>query len=451
MSFWFQSGEGLNLLARAAAVKAPTPSPAEDSGYPVSHLYDGLPSQYFKHSAAQTSSSVTFDLNLVENGDGESATIPPAWTVSGTNAALSQIIGSAYSGSGSLRLQGDGAISAQYERRLRAGEKARLYYALYSACLHSFSLQLKNLETGKYLDSAGAWQTSSATVVAAQAAAAWASGYVDLVMPDVEEGGGFWQRVQLIIGSSDATASHDFRFEVKLVPGWDAVAWFGHVGRPVTCRPGIEYQALTGNDPGDSFVSGSSAGFDWLKTTPSAPDPFPDEELHQPALWNRLQTVRYERWVRFYLTRAVAIGIPAAAGEIVLCQLEVLPRKPVLSLGDEHRVPGQIRHDTGAGDVWVYNRTPHRRPRTTLRFETFSNLATGVDVDFRALARIFEDRTHGGRHPVLLLPYEHERRLVVYGTVADTFAWSHDPPRRSLEVDVVAFPVPDLHPQTHEA
>lgn len=449
MSFLYQSGEGLNLLARAAAVKAPTCSPAEDDGYPLSHLFDGRPSHFFRHGTFATDGYVEVDMNLVPNGDGEDATIPAAYVLAGTGVTLAQTASSPYSGSGSLQLQGDGAISAAVTLRLRAGEKARVYHALRSECAHDLVLKVQNLETGLYLDDAGAWQSSPATTVADRSLASWGDGYVDFTMPDVEAAASFWQRLRLTVATADGTAAHDFRFELKVVVGWDLLVWLGHTGRPLVRRPGLEYLALSGNDPGDAWTAGSSTGLDWLKATPSTADPFPDAELFQQSLWNRLQTTRYERWIRLYTTRGSDEADPGAAGEIVLCQAETLPGtsvRPQVTAAFE--ATGQISMESGAGDPWVYNRTPVPRTRLELHYATPSDLDTADDAYERAARFVLLERPMAGVWPVVVVPYEFDRRMVVYGKAKESMITQYDREQRTrgFDVTVQAYPIPGLHP-----
>jgi hypothetical protein len=136
MSCFYQSGEGMNLLARWAAIKAPALAHGTiDSAFPIGGLYDGKPSVYAKYSVLATGQSVTFDLNLLQGGDGEAA-LDASWvSYSDTGTpTISQRPTSPYAGTNSIRIQLTAASGAHHagayrDVYFRAGEKLRLYSA----------------------------------------------------------------------------------------------------------------------------------------------------------------------------------------------------------------------------------------------------------------------------------------------------------------------------------
>ncbi len=452
MSFLYQSGEGLNLLARAAAVKAPTLSGGTiDSAFPISGLYDGRPSVFARYSVVAANHTVTFDLNLLQGGDGEVA-LDSAWTAysdTGT-PTISQYATAPYGGNNSIRIQLTAASGAHYAgvRRdiyFRAAEKLRLYHAGIVAAGTNVKVTIQNLETGLYLTSAGTW-SGTPQAAATHTTGSWTDGYIALTVPDAEIGGGLWQRLRVSLeGTVAAGTDIDVRVEAKIVPGWDTVVVAGHTFTPAVPL-GFEYQALSGNDPGDAWSSGSNVA-DWLKTVATNSDPIPATEWDQQAVWNKAQTTRYERWVRFYLTRA-SYNPSCAVGEILLAQAEVLPVEYVdmlVSLGQE--ATGQVSEESGAGDPWVYNRTPVTRRRLTLRYFTASDPDTGDDAGERAARRLFLERPMGGRWPCLVIPYDFDRRLVIYGRAKEALTSEYDKNenKRRFEVEVVEYPIPGLH------
>ena len=70
---------------------------------------------------------------------------------------------------------------------------------------------------------------------------------------------------------------------------------------------------------------------------------------------------------------------------------------------------------------------------------------TGVDTMERAARILHVTRTHGGRWPTLVIPYEHDPRAVFYGHFTGEFAPGHEPPARMYEVTIEELPIPGLH------
>jgi hypothetical protein len=436
MSFLYTSGEGMNILTRAAAVKALTCSPAEDANFPVSNVCDGRPSAYFKPGSSASSAYVQADLNLVPDGDGEVTTLPSSWiaTTGTLESSATQTYGAG--GTRSIRVYNATAPTGYCDVRMRAGEKFRVYYAAFGST-GTASLKFTNLETGLDLTTAPAWGSGN---LVSTGSAAWSSGYTTYTMPTVEEAGGYWQRCRITLAVSGA-AGNGF-FEVKVVPGWDTLAIFGHQSM-VGSRATFAYQALSTNDPRDAWSSGTSVTA-WTKSTSSTANPWPDTELTQPSIWNTCET-RYERWVRYQMHGTLIPPGYGAIGELILCQSESVARNPRLQLSTSAAMPGQLRYETGAGDVWTYNRTANPAPRVTLRYATKSALATGDDSMYRAAYHLHVGRTHGGRWPTLVIPYENDPRLVVYGHMVNTLEVDHTPPLRSFEVEIQQLPIPGLH------
>jgi len=438
MTWYYQSGEGLNLLARAAAVATPVATLGTiDTNYPLANLPNGRPTSYVRYSTVADGEYVTFDLNLLAGGDGEAYPLT-GWTATvGTiESSSTQTYGSG--GSRSVRVYNATAPTAYKDVRMRAGESFRVYYAAWGAT-GTATARVTNLATGLDLTTAPAW--GSGTLVST-AAAAWSSGYVTYTMPTAESGGGLWQTLRVTLAVSGAAG--DGYFEVKIVPGWDTVAMLGHTNSPINPLR-FSYAALTGNDPRDVY-GGAANVSDWTKTVPAAAEVFAADEYNEASLWNKATATRYERWVRFTLTQGVPLT--SAVGELILCQAETLPRTPRLQVSDGYEATGQIRQDSGAGDPWTYNRTPVPRHRITLRYQTADEAAMpGPSVDERAIRRMFSGRTHSGLWPVLVIPYgSHDSRAVIYGQPQSVFGVEHMPPERLMEVEILEYPIPGLQP-----
>jgi len=437
MSFYYQSGEGMNLLARSAAVNVPIAvNGVIDANFPLANLPDGRPSSYMRYSTPADGEYITFDLNLLAYGDGEQIPVSYVWTATaGTiESSNSQTYGSG--GSRALRVYNATAPSAYRDVRMRAGEAFRVYYAARGATGTS-TIRVTNLATGLDLTTGPAWGSG---VLVSQATAAWADGYVTYVMPSAEAGGALWQTLRVTCAVSGAAG--DGYFEVKIVPGWDTIALLGHTNSPANPIR-FSYAALTGNDPRDAYGGGANVS-DWVKAVPAAAEVFAGDEYNEGALWNKAATMRYERWVRFTLTQGVPLT--SALGELILCQAETLTSDlyTLTSISEEATMPGQVRLESGAGDVWAYNRTRYTRKRATLTFRSYSPPLTGNDPLLRTVQRIFLDRTAGGMYPALVIPYEHDPRTLYYGSAAASLAHTHESGRKTYSVELVDWPIPSL-------
>jgi hypothetical protein len=453
MSWYYQSGEGLNLLARAAAVRTPGAAGGTiDPNYPLANLYNGRPSTYMRYSTPAANEYVIFDLNLLQGGDAEVA-LDASWvTYSDTGTpTIAQDSTAPYAGTYSHRIQlvvgaGDHYAGTTRQVKFRAGEKLRIYHSGKVTTGTSVMVIVQNNETGKYLTSAGAWQTAAAQV-GLHTTGAWTDSYATFTMPTVEEGGGLWQTLRVYFqGNVTAGTTIDVRAEAKIVPGWDTVVLLGHTNTPVL-PVRLGYAALSGDDPRDAYA-GEAYVSDWVKTTGGADQVFAADEYDLSALWNKAATTRYERWIAVYLNAAATYGATSAVGELILCQAETLARTPRLQVSDSYEATGQIRQESGAGDPWTYNRTPVPRHKITLRYQTAdSPEMPGPSADERAIRRMFSGRTHGGLWPVLVIPYgSHDSRAVIYGQTQSVFAVEHAPPERGMEVEVLEYPIPGLQP-----
>jgi len=79
----------------------------------------------------------------------------------------------------------------------------------------------------------------------------------------------------------------------------------------------------------------------------------------------------------------------------------------------------------------------------SLTYHAYSDAGFG-SADERAWRYLFVERTHGGRHPVVVIPYEVDPKVLVYGLPSNPTAFSHDWPRREMSIDVTEFPIPGL-------
>ena len=443
MSFRYLAGDGLNLLERGTV----TVSPAEDSLYPATGLYDGRFNPPFKWGSADEDAYVLADLNVVPNGDGEGADFDD-WTLVGTNATLEASSSGPYTGTYSNRLYlSSGTLtscSAEVQFRLRAGEKAKLYRALYLTTGDYNAVYITCENTQRSLNSSGTW-TTAGTPIANRTVASWGDGALAFTAPTFEELGGEWGTFTLKIElTASPAAALDGKFEMKVVPGWDFVGVFGH-GSTKYFAPEFRYQALINNNPLDAWSSGTvptfargRAGYD----TGTA-QAFPADDLRQPAVYNYLSSVRYERWVQITPTAngGTTPGAAQGFGEIVLGQSKTVEVNPDYPVNVRTPMRGQIRNETRAGDIHVYNAS--RYPAREIRW--FVSPRTSTAAQLEEIIYLMHQATQGGRYPMILCPTEIDASAVYYGSLVDAIDLSRPHHAYStVELLLQEYPFPDL-------
>jgi hypothetical protein len=166
----YLAGQYLNAVARGVV----TVSDA-DALFPQTNLYDGLPGQQFKFGTNGADRAVTVDLNIVANPGFETSTLA-SWTSSSTGTGTTaEELAIFHAGAKALKMGGGAAgVGSRYQDLIvRSGERRQLDCWLRGDAAVSARVRVQNLQTGKYLTSAGAWD-AAAQDVGSQLAAAWA-------------------------------------------------------------------------------------------------------------------------------------------------------------------------------------------------------------------------------------------------------------------------------------
>jgi hypothetical protein len=337
------------------------------------------------------------------------------------------------------------SITASTDILLRAGEKVRIYMAGRINTGDELIVRVTNENAQRALNSSGVW-TATGAKAASITSGTWVDSYVDFTMPDAEELGHEWATVSVLVGcTASLAATLDCDFEVKMVVGWDFLGVFGH-GSTKYWAPRFQYTALTGNDPGDAM--GTWATPSWDRSTTGydvgGSHAFPPGDLHQPALYNYLSSIRYERWCLITPWSEIAGETPPAAqgfGEVVLGQTRTMNRNPDYPFTLTAPFRGQYRNETRAGDVYIYN--PSRYPARQARW--FVTPRTSDAAELEEVRYLMHQAAQGGRYPMILLPIEVYESEAIYGSLAEAMTISRPQYGYStVELALNEYPMPDL-------
>ena len=375
-------GQYANLLELAKAV---TCSPAADASFPIANLYDGAPSKPFKFGSAPADPYITVDLDRLGGyGDMEAWTggTPNGWTEvnTGTGAVTQDVVNFHGGASAALMTGGTGSASIYRDTTVRAGERLTLEAWLAGDGTASARIRVQNLQTGKYLTSAGAWQVAAADVDSRSIAS-----YAQTLKDFTVEGYAVCQvptvtlRITLLCNQSGSSIADD----VAVYPHVNVASIHGH---NIDALNALQLRSST-----DAFV-----GVDTLEATLA---------MQQPAFYGYLATAIKRRWLRLKLvgtnTSAVMLG------EFWLAYAETASRGAqwgftVITVED------QVRTESEAAEVTVFSLSQHARREVTLHFRPRN--AT-QHAEFRDdLLR----RCRGGKYPAIVIPVDDEP-LILHG------------------------------------
>lgn len=401
--FKFSAGRYASQVKRKYDLFGSSPltlSAVADSIFVEAGLYDGRCDLGFKPAALPTNYTITFDANLIPNGDGELTTFPvapaPQYVTSGTGAAIGTNTGTPYAGSRSLQLSGAGGITADsyVDIPVHAGEALRLFSITSLRTGEDAFITVKNLQTGHWLKSDGTWQTSSQKISEDTTAAEnWttpSASDFNFVVETVAQCQGTEATLRITLSVVDVgSTTLDARFEVLLIPGADYMGAHGHTFKPV-----ITPQAYADDD--SAFGSATSLGTLSQDQTPVA--------------FLVFASTNYERYKRLKLT-GTADAIPSI-GELVIAQLTSFTKNPDYPL-DMNFVKPMARQYTPGGMPFTYpiGGREFRELRVQYTYKTQANYTQQRDM-----LLIF---AQGTLYPLLFIPTETDTDTAIYGTLKE--------------------------------
>lgn len=399
------TGQYSNILEQLLPGKV-TSSDAS-SFFPLTNLVGANalePYRPFRHASPPGADrNVTFDLDLVGFGDmetddaGNVAGFTEANT--GTGDVTQTTVGGEFNGgaAGMKLASGTGTASAYVDVYMPAGwEFTVSVYFKGGGGSQTARLRVQNMETGKFLDSAGAWQ-SAVTDLSTQTTAAWTlqgpftattEAYSGLV-----PGGLYTLRVTIICTDSSSTVFAD---DLYLHPSVDTFAVIGHGIHPVISA--VELRRDT-------------AGFGGAGTLEATLTPY------FPTFYHLLATKRQDRYWRLKTTGTNPIWAPLWYGSLFLGQKLVLARGMDFGMQLTHlREQVRQRSSGGAEKVYLKEDSPRREMRFGWRYTTDAQFQQARDRLYR--------QSGAGEQPLLML-VDDDPESAIYGRLSEDFSVSH--------------------------
>lgn len=168
MAFFYLAGDKVNHIEQAETITVSS----EDTLFPKENLFDQLPSKVFKFNTAAADDKATADLNILFNGGYETwslTNVPDSWTdESGGSSTLSEETTIKSEGTSALKLNAaSGSIAkAQQDITVLSGQAMSITVDVRGdGGTNAVIIRIQDRETAKYLDNAGAWQTSATDFV----------------------------------------------------------------------------------------------------------------------------------------------------------------------------------------------------------------------------------------------------------------------------------------------
>lgn len=354
------AGESFNHLSRCLVT--PVMTPTAHSLSIISDLWDGRAGTAVRFGSVAADSTVTADLNQIENGDFENNP-PDIWIQ--TVGTLTRDTGTVHAGAASGKLAGTGVGAFYQDFTARSGEIAGLEWALYGGSSSTAALSLLNLDTGRYLQTDGVW--GGALQIDSQTTAAWKTGNRIFSVEGPSETLKDLTTLRLLCTKS-ATANCFFD-DIFYYPATDLCAVFGH----------SIVKLLTPEFRAD--VSGSTLLATMIP--------------RRRAFYGLLSSPVAQRYVRLKLA-GLSIDAPEMA-ELVFAQTIKLPRAPRFPLRSDGRFR-QIRNETPAGEQWRMRLGDDEVRELNPSFTWTS------EEEYRELRDVLFRASGGGISPAILIP-----------------------------------------------
>ena len=283
----------INFVAQAAKRSSTAiTSTTEDSDFPLVLVYDGEPDSVFKFTGADTASIPILTADLVFNLNPSFTTWtvashPDGWDdVSSGTGSIEEENTIVNSAPASLQLNSSGGSNNGRARQIVeviAGNPYTIAVALRGDGTNSVSAYIRNLQTGKWLNSSSVW-TSSKTATASRSTGSFSTTTRTFTIEDVATSGSGVVQLELRAEGVNGTLYVD---DFVIWPHWNFAGVFGHnIPDPTT--------VTTQSDDNSGFSSPTT------RHTHTAP-------RRRPSFYGSFSTVT-ERFVRLHMS-TVSSGV----------------------------------------------------------------------------------------------------------------------------------------------
>lgn len=422
-NFVYATGEEFNSFERMVS---PLTVTNEDAELVRARLYDRDLGLAYRVGSVVANHAITGDLNILPNGDMEidgGAGLPPAsWSevLSGAgDVTRGTGAGEFDTGSAGLKLTvgGSGTAEAYQEKYCRAGERIVLKARAKDAGAGTIKARLRNMRTGKWATSGGAWSASSADF-ATYDVTSWGDFFTQytIVVEDFLTCGADRAKLRLSF-VNDTVSTSKFVDNVAWWPTSDLLGGFGHAIPPGTL---VEWHASIDNFAADDTTFGAAL--------------FPSQPTFYwaPVSSGSFSLKRYQR--------LLAPGTPADTtpwwlSELVLTQgIVVQGIVPTLS---EERLYEQLRVEGPTGKARIYPLAD--KPTRMLTFP----VGLYGDPAFVQFRDELMERSQGGRWPCFAIVEDSDAKAAIYGHVPARYRHERTAPTvRKTSLAIVEQPFP---------
>ena len=388
-------GEHFNILAGAEARAVSS----EDTLFPKENAVDLDQSVLFAFNAAAADDTFDADLNRVLNGDMEDWTLttyPDNWEDrSAGTGALSEEITITQGGSSALKLTSGGSsneATAVYLLEVVSGWAMTFSGYIRGDASVATTVKIRNIHTGKYLDSSGDWQTSA--TFGTQTAASYAQ-----------------QTQSFTVEPYSTTLRHKCTLEIEVETASSGVGY----ADSFACWPHWDFASVHGHNLGvnmvPTFQSDDNSSFSSATTRATGTVAYPSF-FKEPAA---IVTERYFRAL-FTGTNHAAIQI----GQIVLMQqTELTPERFAAIQDREYMRLGQREVRSSAGQIYRRNQSGDDSVVFPLTFKVLSLSDVNELLDMMR-------RGGNGALPAVLVPDDTEAEVFFGHFVGGAKVKEHD-------------------------
>lgn len=414
MTAYLGAGNAANALWGAHTLVA---TPALDTLFPDAHLLSNRLEELVRWSTGAADVELVIDLNMFYDGSFELATAGQAplstdpkgrraWQVEAATPTAATAVGSNPDGTGQeLRLNASGE-AVFYDVEVIAGNTYRLTGDFYGHGSSTAQVELINLDTNKYLNSSGGWNTAQ-TYVATEATTGWDSFAETFTVETQADGAPDRMTLRLRLSKSGANTNPVYFDDLVLIPAPNTVALIG-----ARYGAGIDAELWSGTTSAGDTTNEVTLPRNGLRSFATFTAPATPRRYYR-LLMDGGPSVRFIDFQQLWLFERV--------------ELEKSPIAPTMS----HRM-AQSR--TGHR---VTNRGRTPRLYQPLQWKVFGN--SGLD---QALERFYLGSAQGAE-PCLLIPDITRADRVIHGRIADAEIEEayHSPTGKGLTVDFLEDPM----------